>query len=238
MKKLKVSAVVPAFNEEKTISQVLGVLLKSPLIDQIIVVDDGSTDETTSLVKKNFPQVDLISHRKNKGKADALISGVKKARNSVLFFCDADLSGLRQNHIEQLARPVIGGKIRMMVGASEDMGILKKNNFYQNILRWQKKKSSGIYLAMDQFARGLGGQKVLLKKDFLKVPNLKGSNYRLEHEIIFFFKKKNWSFDFCTLKGVTHFHKWEKWGFRGVAKEAVVTKDHVSQFLTYLRKNS
>ena len=64
-----VSVIVPVFNEEKTIAEVLNSLLNISIINQIIVVDDKSTDGTVEIIKKNFlNEVFLIENSKNVGK--------------------------------------------------------------------------------------------------------------------------------------------------------------------------
>ena len=64
-----VSVIVPVFNEEKTIAEVLNSLLNISIINQIIVVDDKSTDGTLEIIKKNFSnEVFLIENSKNVGK--------------------------------------------------------------------------------------------------------------------------------------------------------------------------
>ncbi len=94
--KPEISIIIPAYNEEKTISDVLSHLDNSfnstGKIFEIIVVSDGSTDKTVEKVKNSQRgNVKLIIFSKNKGKGMALKSGVKKARGDIIIFHDADL---------------------------------------------------------------------------------------------------------------------------------------------------
>lgn len=100
----KVSTIIPVFNEEKTIGNILKTLMKIEDISQVIVVDDGSKDNTYRIVNK-FP-VKLIKHKKNKGKGAAMKSGVKKTRNDIVLFLDGDLKGLTQKNVTDLITPV------------------------------------------------------------------------------------------------------------------------------------
>ena len=210
-KRFKVSSIVPAYNEERNISTVLDVLTTSTLIDEILVVDDGSTDKTAQVVKENFPGVNLIFHSQNKGKADALLTGAKKAKNEILFFCDADLTGLKQKHIRGIVVPVLSGKTRMVVGAQEYMNTIKAKSWYQKIFGRSEVSS---------FIKKLGGEKVLFKKDFLAVKGLKNTHYGVEQRIIAYFEKNKLPFRFYVLREVGHVHKLKKWGIlKGGIKE-------------------
>jgi polyisoprenyl-phosphate glycosyltransferase len=109
-----ISAIIAAYNEEKTIAEVLGVLTKSGLIDEIIVVSDGSTDRTVE-ISRSF-DVTTIALRENRGKGYAMRVGVEYARHDVLFFVDGDMFNLTDEHIESLVRPVMRDESDMNIG--------------------------------------------------------------------------------------------------------------------------
>ena len=73
----KISVIVPAYNEEKKIVGVINSLFNSNSFDQIICVNDGSTDNTLQLLKK-FKKITLINLKKNHGKGFAVAAGIKK----------------------------------------------------------------------------------------------------------------------------------------------------------------
>jgi len=115
-KESKVVGLVPAFNEEKTIAQVLQVLSNHPLITKIIVVDDGSDDQTAK-VASQFTKTRVIRHSKNLGKGAALTTGLKKAQEAdVLVILDADLIGLKKEHLDNLIKPLLEDKAEMVLG--------------------------------------------------------------------------------------------------------------------------
>lgn len=89
------SCLIPAYNEAKRISQVLSVLSSSQRLDQLVVVDDGSSDETSAVVEHNFPHVKLITLKKNNGKIATVKEGLKEINSDKTFLCDADLSQLK-----------------------------------------------------------------------------------------------------------------------------------------------
>ena len=99
MKKLTLSIVIPAYNEEKIIKMSLGKIidyLKVKRYDwEIVVADDGSVDKTKDLIKnlthKN-KRIKLVRLPQNKGKGGALKKGILAAKGKYIIFMDADLS--------------------------------------------------------------------------------------------------------------------------------------------------
>lgn len=90
---MKLSIIIPAYNEEKTVSEILNKVQKVELGNiekEIIFIDDGSDDKTLEFAKK-FPSVKVISHKKNKGKGSAVITGFKNSTGDILIIQDADL---------------------------------------------------------------------------------------------------------------------------------------------------
>lgn len=114
--KIKVSVIIPAYNEEKCIRQTVGDLLKCRAAKEIIVVNDGSTDRTKKILKKFGKKIRLISYRKNKGKGYAIYRGIRAARGKAVVFLDAHLKGLKDSHIKALAQPIIKRKANYVLG--------------------------------------------------------------------------------------------------------------------------
>ena len=108
------SAIIAAFNEERTIAEVLAVLTGSPLIDEVIVVSDGSTDRTVEIAR-SF-DVTTISLRENRGKGYAMRVGVEYASHDILFFVDGDMFNLTEEHLRSLIVPVQRDRSDMNIG--------------------------------------------------------------------------------------------------------------------------
>lgn len=120
---MSVTAVVPAFNEEHNISTVLGVLHHTPRLDEILVVDDGSTDQTADVVarwREKDSRIVLLPLAQNQGKGNAMLKGVEAAKHSLLVFLDADLKGLEPHHVNQLIDPVEKGGVDMTIARFEN----------------------------------------------------------------------------------------------------------------------
>jgi len=87
-KQRTVSAVVPVFNEEKTVAGVIKTLLENALIDEVICINDGSTDKSLSILKEFKDKIQLINLKENQGKGYALVEGIKKAKGEIVVFID------------------------------------------------------------------------------------------------------------------------------------------------------
>jgi len=109
-----VVAVIPAYNEGETIFEVVRAVLLSPLVNEVIVVSDGSTDNTVEVARLAGARV--VEIMPNKGKGEALAQGVAVSGATHLFFCDADLLGLTEAHVSDLIRPVLSGACGMHIG--------------------------------------------------------------------------------------------------------------------------
>jgi glycosyltransferase involved in cell wall biosynthesis len=108
-----VSAIIPAFNEEALIGETIGALLAVEEIDEIIVVDDGSTDKTAEIAGKTGAHL-VLRQPENKGKGAALSRGATEARGEIFCFVDADL-GRSALEFRKLLMPVLNNEADMTV---------------------------------------------------------------------------------------------------------------------------
>ncbi len=114
-----VSVVIPAYNEEDYIGNVLDVLCGVDEVASILVVDDGSTDSTVAVVQRfaaRDARVRLLSLEHNLGKGGAMVAGADYVAQDLILFLDADLLGLRPDHIRSLIGPVVRGDCDMTLG--------------------------------------------------------------------------------------------------------------------------
>lgn len=113
----KVDALIAAYNEEKTIKSVTDVLIKTPEINKIIVVDDGSADKTYQVVSKiKSNKVIILKMPKNSGKSQAVAFGLTKVTTNNVFLCDADLVKLTCKICSSIIKPVLQDKLDMSTG--------------------------------------------------------------------------------------------------------------------------
>ena len=105
----KVSVIIPAYNEEKTIKNVINIVKKSDLVNEIIVVNNSSTDNTSKIAKDLGANVVECP---NKGKGYAMEAGIEHAKNEIIVFLDADVI-YQDDIVEVLANPILSGNAEM-----------------------------------------------------------------------------------------------------------------------------
>jgi len=115
--RVRVSLVIPAYNEAERLPSVVETAAGVELIDEIVVVDDGSRDGTARAAQRlAIAKLRLFVHPQNLGKGMAMLTGFKQSRGRVVAFVDADLIGLRPDHLVALVEPVLLGECDATLG--------------------------------------------------------------------------------------------------------------------------
>jgi glycosyltransferase involved in cell wall biosynthesis len=115
---LKLSILMAAFNEQETIEQAISEILETdyPCDMELIVIDDGSKDDTPSLLANiDDPRVIVFRHEKNRGKGAAILTGVSLASGTYILPFDADLEYTPED-IPKLLEPVLRGRCSVVFG--------------------------------------------------------------------------------------------------------------------------
>lgn len=105
---LTVTVVIPAYNEEETVAHVVKTAISCSCVNEVIVVDDGSSDKTYD--EASSAGANVIRHENNQGKGAALSTGFKNASGDIIAFVDADLYNLTKKQVEVMIEPIINGK--------------------------------------------------------------------------------------------------------------------------------
>lgn len=185
------SIIIPAYNEEKTIERIVQKVLTAPipesLIKEIIIVNDGSTDNTLLILKQcaNHPSIKVFS-KSNGGKASALKHGLKEARGDIILIQDADLE-YDPMHYPHLVAPILNGTSHVVYGSR----FLGKIDDMHWVNRAANKVSNWTMLVM-------WGTKItdintcykVFTKEALAGIDIKSQNFAFETEITTKFLKK------------------------------------------------
>jgi len=201
----KVTAVVPAYNEAGRVSRVLDALAGARSVHEVIVVDDGSLDDTSSVAgahpsaQGEDATVRVLRHSPNRGKGAAMRTGADAAYDAdVLLFLDADLIGITSDQIDALVAPVASGQAGMSLG----------------IFRGGR----GATTLAQFLAPNISGQRAIRRELFLSIPCLSHSGYGVELAITNHVLGEGVPMKRVPLQDVTHPMKEEKLGmFRGFA---------------------
>jgi glycosyltransferase involved in cell wall biosynthesis len=110
----RISCIVCAYNEADRIRNILEAVRLHPALSEVIVVNDGSTDDTETLLA-GYPGIKVISYTPNQGKTFALSQGIAAASGEFLMLLDADLSGVTAADVQALADPVISGRAQVSI---------------------------------------------------------------------------------------------------------------------------
>jgi glycosyltransferase involved in cell wall biosynthesis len=200
----RVSAVIPAHNEAQTIAGVIAAMVDHPVVDEIIVIDDGSTDDTAERARQAGAEV--ISLAENSGKAAAMSRGVRAARNEIIFFSDADLIGLTPEIVTSIVTKVTSGEYGMFVG------IRGRKTYWANRLL--------------RITPILGGERVLTKALWYRVPRTYKKNFQIEIALNFFAKHLGQHMGFTVIHGLSQVIKEKKRGFwLGFWQRLLMSKD-------------
>ncbi len=114
---LKLSVVMPVYNEVKTVEDIISRVLSVPVVHELIIVDDFSTDGTARLLRElNHDRVKVFFHEKNRGKGAAVRTGLENASGNAAVIQDADLEYDPRDYVK-LIQPIRDGKADVVFGS-------------------------------------------------------------------------------------------------------------------------
>jgi len=209
---MRITAIIPAYNEAKRIEQVIAPALNTDILSNIIVVDDGSEDLTSDVVSKY--DVDLIKMAKNSGKSAAVKEGIKfcNGKSDIILLLDADLIGLTPEHIKSLIFPVLEEKFDMTIG------IFKSGRYVTDLAQI--------------IAPNLSGQRAMKSNVANEILTLDIRGYGIEVALSKLIKKNNLKSKNIVLENVTHMTKEEKVGLtKGAIWRIKMYKDIVRNWI-------
>lgn len=190
--KMTCDCIVPFYNEALKPLEVIEALLKVKSISNIIVVDDGSDNDSTYLkLKEKFTQITSIRLKTKSGKANAVKEGLKYVKTEYVFLVDGDLTNVIPSEIENTIQKIVNNP-------EIDMIILKL------VTDIMKSDPLRLYTV-------LSGQRILRKFDLDKIYENKFSGFQVEAAINQYMINNNKKV-FWTPSSIHNLSKYRKWG--------------------------
>jgi len=193
---IKLSVIIPCYNEEKTIFLVVDKIKKiKNLTAEIIIVDDRSTDNTCDVLKnisQVYPDIKIITHENNLGKGGAIRSGIKLVTGNIVLIQDADLEYDPDNY-HNLLQPFIETDADVVYGTRFKGGKYVRLHFFWHYL------ANKILTIITNIVTNLNmsdmetGYKVF-KSDIIKNIKLNENSFGIEPEITIKLAKKKYIF--------------------------------------------
>jgi len=194
---VKVTVIVPAYNERNRISAVLDAIKQAELVDEIVVVSDGSTDGTYELAASD-PDVKAIQLETNRGKGCAMRAGAESTDADIILFLDADLIGMDGDKVDAIIEPVLEDQADMAIGIFH--------------------AGRGITDLAQFVAPYISGQRAMNRELFLSIPRVEAARSGVETAITKYFRAHGLRVRRVSLSGCSHYMKEEKLGlFKGFA---------------------
>jgi len=176
---MKLSVIVPVYNEEKTIGAILEKLLKNGLVFEIVVVDDGSRDKSLDRIKKFKSKKLTYFSKLNGGKGSAIRYGLSKVTGDYVIIQDADLE-YDPEDIKNLVNPVLNGKVEVVYG-SRFLGP------HSNLLFWHRMGNAflnfTINILYDTTLSDMETCYKLIPTRLFRELNIKANKFEMEPEI-------------------------------------------------------
>lgn len=177
---MKVSVIVPAYNEQKNVRNVLHCIRSSGHVNEVVFVNDGSTDNTLKEARK-VKGITVVSYAKNHGKGYAVAKGIRKASGDIIVTLDSDLQC-----DEESMHAAIGDLVTPIKKNTHDMVVAYVDGY-----------------KADVFFRPIGGQRAFRRKDLMElIDTIEQKGYGLELFLNYSYKDRK--IKIFPLKGVKH----------------------------------
>lgn len=222
---MKISCLIPAYNEANNIECVLKAAKDVKIFNEVIVIDDGSKDDTARVVRtfqRNFRKLKLLVNYHNLGKTGAIMRGVDAASGDLIVMLDADLINLTSENVQSLIGPLLRKEY--------DLTILDRAGDRKAAWGWT------------DCARFFGGERALWKEDFKRLRFPAAGGYLLEICMNLQFMRSNKIIKTIYCPNLYTFHHYNKEGFLEGYKHylqmgtKIVRTSKVSGFLKQIYK--
>lgn len=198
----KVSIIICTFNEEKTIEHVVTSCCKYNKESEVIVIDDGSTDNTEGILAELQKKYNFRHEKfpENKGKSWAMAHGVEISTNDIILFWDADLSNIKKEHFVNILKPIIDDSADMVLGQPSETLINYRINPFKS----------------------LSGQRAVRRTDIIQIiDEIRHTRFGVETYINFYYQAQGKRIKYVLLKELSHPTKFQKTSTAKATKEFI-----------------
>ena len=191
----KLSILIPCYNEKKTILEIISEVKKfNHYSREIIIVDDGSNDGTTEILKSiNDAEVQILFHDKNYGKGTAISTGIKKCNGDITIIQDADLEYSPTDY-ERLLEPFLSAAADVVYGSRfiGGVGYVRLHYYTHYIANKLLTHFCNIFTNLNMTDMETGYK--VFKTDLIKKLKLKEKSFGIEPELTLKLAKRNYKF--------------------------------------------
>jgi len=188
---MKSSIIICTYNEEKTIANVVKAACKCNPDNEVIVVDDGSTDNTEKILNELTDKYSFRYERldQNMGKSWAMVHGVEKSQNEIILFFDADVSNIKKDHFAALVTPLEDNEADMVLGQPSETLIDYRINPF----------------------KPLSGQRALWKREIVSILNdIRDIRFGIETYLNLYYLAQGKRIKYVLLQDLIHPTKYSK----------------------------
>jgi glycosyltransferase involved in cell wall biosynthesis len=194
------SIIICAFNEEKTVCEVIQACREFNPESEILLIDDGSTDATPYVLQRLSKRVPFTYLRleENMGKSYAMCQGIIHSSNEILMFFDADSYGIREEHFRDMIKPITEGTADMVLGHTS-----------ANFMNYKLKPF-----------KSFTGERVLLRKDIMPLlDDIRELRFGIETYMNYYYQTNGKKIKYVHLEGLHTLTKFEKRTLSEAAKD-------------------
>lgn len=177
---MRLSVVIPVYNEERTILQIIQRVKEAPLDKEIIVINDGSTDKTGELLQQNRDEVILLTHERNRGKGASIRTALPHVTGDIVIIQDADLE-YDPLEYPRLLSPMLEGKADVVYGSRFFGGAHRVLYFWHAIGNWFITNLSNAFTNLNLSDMETGYK--VFRAEVLKRVKIKSNRFGFEPEI-------------------------------------------------------
>jgi len=214
---MNTSVIICTYNEEKTISEVVISICEINPDSEVIVVDDGSIDNTWHLLTELSKKYNFRHERleQNKGKSWAMVHGVEISTSDIVLFFDADLSNIKKEQFDALLTPLLNDEADMVLGQPSDTVIDYHINPFKPIT----------------------GQRALFKKDIIPIlDDIRYIRFGVETYLNLYYQAKGKRIKYVLLHDLKHPTKFQKTTPIKATREFIIEGHEIA--LTIVKNNN